>query len=128
MTSASRPTPPTPPARPLPRELTLAFTPLHKAAFGVAVGTVSGLLVFGVTVLSLVRHIDHGFLALLAHYFPGYTVSWTGALLGAVWAGFVGFVFGWFGAFSRNLVIAVSLLIIKSRVEREQTRDFLDHI
>lgn len=45
-----------------------------------------------------------------------------------VGAGYAGFVFGWFAAFCRNLVLAASLLIIRSRAEREQTRDFLDHI
>lgn len=125
MTSASDAPPP---ATSLPPELALAFAPLHKAAFGAAIGTASGLLLFLLTAISLLRPIDHGFLGLLGSYFPGYTVSWTGALLGGVWAGFVGFVFGWFAAFCRNLVVAVSLFIIRNRAERDQTRDFLDHI
>ncbi len=43
-------------------------------------------------------------------------------------AGFAGFLFGWFAAFCRNLVLAAFLLIIRSRAKRHKTRDFLDHI
>ena len=117
-----------PGAAPLPRELALAFAPLHKAAFGAAIGIASALLIFLLTAYTLLRHLDPGGLALLSQYFRGYSVSWGGAFVGAGWSAFVGFVFGWFTAFCRNLVLAVSLFIIRTRAERTQTRDFLDHI
>jgi len=112
---------------PLPSELLLAFAPLHKAAFGAAIGVASGLLVFGVTALTLLRHPPVN-IELLAVYFRGYSLSWTGALIGGVWAGFAGFVFGWFIAFCRNFVLAVSLFVIRTRAELARTRDFLDHV
>lgn len=125
MTPASNPAPRT---TSLPPDLVLAFAPLHKAAFGAAIGTALGLVVFLATVVALLRQVHEGSLGLLAQYFRGYSVSWTGAIVGGAWGGFVGFVFGWFTAFCRNLVLALSLFVIRARAERAQTRDFLDHI
>ena len=65
---------------------------------------------------------------MLRNYFAGYTVSWAGAFIGAAWAGFTGFVFGWFLAFARNFVLATEIVILRARAELTQTRDFLDHI
>jgi hypothetical protein len=113
----------------LPKELLLAFAPLHKSAFGVAIGFVAALLVFLVTVATLLKPDAHRLpLELLGVYFRGYSVSWTGALIGAGWAGMAGFVFGWFVAFCRNLVLAISLFVIRTRAQLSETRDFLDHI
>ena len=64
----------------------------------------------------------------MSQYFYGFDVSWTGVLVGAGWAMFVGFVAGWFFAFCRNLVVAVVVFLIRTRAELAQTRDFLDHI
>lgn len=124
-----RPPHPTAESDSLPREVALAFAPLHKRAFGVAVGLAVGLLVFVVTAITLLyppenrRH-----MTLLAEYFYGYTVSWPGALVGGFWGFVVGFVAGWFVAFCRNLVIAATLFITRTRAELAATRDFLDHI
>jgi len=111
------------------RELTLAFAPLHKRAFGMACGVASGLLFFALTAVVLVRRpAPAPNLTLLAEYFAGYTVSWTGAFVALAWGFVVGFVAGWFTAFSRNLIIAASLFITRTRAELRATRDFLDHI
>jgi hypothetical protein len=114
---------------PLPRELLLAFSPVHKSAFGIAIATVSALFVFGLTVLTMLQlPEDRVRIELLAVYFRGYAVSWPGALIGAGWAALAGFVFGWFLAFCRNLVLAISLFVIRTRAQLAETRDFLDHI
>lgn len=112
-----------------PRELLLAFAPLHKTAFGVAIGVACALVIFALTGHAMLRP-GHARLPLelLAVYLRGYSVSWTGALIGAAWGGAAGFVFGWFGAFCRNLALAVSLFVVRTRAELSQTRDFLDHI
>ena len=113
----------------LPKELLLAFSPLHKSAFGVAIAVAAALLVFLATALTLMLPVEERIrLGLLAVYFRGYSVSWTGALIGAAWAGMAGFVFGWFLAFCRNLVLAISLFVIRTRAQLAETRDFLDHI
>lgn len=113
----------------LPPSVALAFAPLHKRAFGMAIGTACGLTIFLFTAVYLLREPEHGVgLALLSQYFKGYSVSWPGALVGFFWGFVVGFVGGWFVAFCRNLVIAASIFIIRARSELSQTRDFLDHI
>jgi hypothetical protein len=118
-------------ARPgrLPSELVLAFAPLDKAAFGVAIGVTLALVVFLVTAGSIyIPRPERPAVGLMAVYLKGYSVSWAGAFIGAAWGMFIGFVFGWFLAFCRNLTVAISLLVIRSRAELSQTRDFLDHI
>jgi hypothetical protein len=109
-------------------ELALAFAPLHKRAFGTALGLNAGTLVFVVTVFGTVIPEPPSFLYLLANYFPGYTVSWMGAVIGFAWASFSFFVAGWFAAFVRNFFLAANIWIVRTRAELAATRDFLDHI
>lgn len=111
------------------RQLALAFAPLHKRAFGVALGTATGTTIFALTLAYMIRGPSGGpGLYLLAQYFKGYTVSLPGALIGWGWGFLAGFVAGWFLAFCRNLIVAVSVFMIRARAEMAQTRDFLDHI
>jgi hypothetical protein len=112
-----------------PEAITLVFRPLHKRAFGMAIGIMAAMLVFLVTSVHLLRQPEPAIpLGLLAEYFAGYTVSWPGALIGAGWAGFTGFMLGWFLAFCRNFLLALMILVMRSRAELAQTRDLLDHI
>lgn len=108
--------------------MALAFAPLHKAAFGLAVGFTFGALLFIVTLYATVRGGFPDFMYLIANYFPGYTVSWSGAVIGFAWATFAFSVGGWFLAFCRNLSIATSIWLARTRQELAATRDFLDHI
>jgi hypothetical protein len=112
----------------LPPSATLLFAPVDKRAFGVAIGTVTGLGVFAVTVCDLLRGTPWRGLRLLSQYFVGYELTWRGALIGLLWGFGVGFCAGWFVAFTRNLALAISLFIIRTRAELDTTRDFLDHI
>jgi hypothetical protein len=115
---------------PLPPELALAFAPLHKRAFGVAVGAAAAAVVFLLTAIFLLRGQETGgpSLWLLQNYFYGYRVSWPGALVGALWGFVAGFVAGWFFAFCRNFAIAVAVFLVRTRAELAASRDFLDHI
>lgn len=107
----------------------LAFARLHKAAFGAATGVAGALLMGGITLAVLVVPRAANFpLGLLAEYFAGYDVSWIGVVIGMGWGFLVSFVAGWFVAFCRNLALAVSAFMIRTRAEIEQTRNFLDHI
>jgi hypothetical protein len=111
------------------RILRLAFAPLHKRAFGIAVGTACALFTFAVTAVHVLFDIPGAIrIELLRAYFLGYEVSWLGALIGTVWAFWVGFIGGWFVAFCRNLVIAINMFMTRTRAELNQTREFLDHI
>ena len=113
----------------LPPALVLAFAPLHKRAFGLAVGVASGALFFLLTAVYLLRAPAERIpLHLLSQYFYGYTVSWGGALVSLLWGLAVGFVAGWFIAFCRNLALAISVFITRTRGELDATRDFLDHV
>lgn len=105
------------------------FLPLHKRAFGVATGVVAALLVFGATAATLILDPDPAPpIFLLREYFAGYSVSWAGALIGAAWGAFTGFIMGWFLAFARNALVAITIIYVRTRAEWTQTRDFLDHI
>lgn len=107
--------------------LELAFAPLHKRAFGIAIGTVAAGLVAVLTAFHWLVEPEVN-LGLLSNYFYGYRVSPLGVLIGGFWAFLSGFVMGWFVAFCRNLVIAVSVFLTRTRAELRQTREFLDHI
>ena len=113
----------------MPPAVALVFAPLHKRAFGTAIGLAAGLLIFGMTAIYVLRGPFPGNnLWLLRQYFFAYTVSWQGAFIGFLWGFGVGFVAGWFIAFCRNLVIATSIFLIRTRSQLAQSRDFLDHI
>jgi hypothetical protein len=113
----------------LPPQVAYLFAPLDKRALGVAVGTVAGLALAMTTVAHLlIRPRPELELSLLSHYFPGYTVSPLGILVGFFWTFIIGFCAGWFVAFVRNLVIASWLFVTRSRAEIETARDFLDHV
>ena len=113
----------------LPRAAMLLFAPIDKRAFGAAIGVAGGLLIAVITALDLVLQPQPSLdLELLAQYFAGYTVSWAGVAVGAAWGFGVGFCAGWFTAFVRNLVLALSLFFMRSKAELSGSRDFLDHI
>jgi hypothetical protein len=106
-----------------------AFAPIHTRALGAAVSVVGGVAVFAVTIFHVVLNPRPAFeLGLLAQYFPGYKVSWMGALVGLFWGCLVGFVTGWFVAFVRNTVIAFRLFTIRTKAELAQTKNLLDDI
>lgn len=117
---------PTKPA--LPRQLALAFAPIHKRALGTAVGITSGVLLFAVTAFHVIARPDSSGLYLLNQYFYGYEISWRGAFIGLFWGFITGFVAGWFLAFVRNFMTALFIFVVRARAELVQTADFLDHI
>ena len=73
-----------------------ACAPLHKTAFGIAVGLVAGLAVVAATLFLVARGGENvgAHLGLLRAYFPGYSVSVTGGLIGFAYAFVVGYVAG----------------------------------
>ncbi len=106
-----------------------AFAQLHKRNFGIACGVSAATSIVVLTLIHLVRSPDNEYpLSLLSQYFAGYSVSPLGAVIGGLWAGFAGFVAGWFFAFCRNLAIAVTVLVLRTRATVTASRDFLDHI
>lgn len=113
----------------LPRSAMMLFAPLDKRAFGVAIGTACAVGVIALTIAELTLRPNPSIkLDLLSQFFTGYTASWAGAAIGGAWGFFVGFCGGWFTAFMRNLALALSLFLLRSRAELDDSRDFLDHI
>lgn len=113
---------------PPPAAANYLFAPVDKRAFGVAIGTAFALVICGLTMLDLLRPVPWRGLELLNQYFTGYTVSWWGTVIGGAWGFAVGFVAGWLLAFIRNVTLALSLFLIRSRAELDEASDFLDHI
>lgn len=109
--------------------LMATFSPLHKSAFGIATGLVSGLAILALTAFHVLVNPSGGpDLSLLNQFFYGYSVSWTGGAIGVFWAGFAGFVMGWFAAFVRNLVIAAWIVLFKARADLSRVFDVLSQM
>ena len=113
----------------LDHDLALVFAPLDKRALGLALGILLAIFVGLLTLLSLTLDpAGRVPLVLLREFFRGYDVSLRGAFIGAAWAFFTGFVWGWFLAFTRNLVLAIWLIGVRVRADLSASRTFLDHI
>ena len=119
----------TPDEAPVISAMLYAFAPLHKGAFGVAVGVAGSLLMILFTLAVMLLPGAREFpLGLLGQYFQGYSVTLPGILVGGLWGFVVAFIAGWFAAFCRNLALAISAFVIRTRAELDSTREFLDHI
>jgi protoporphyrinogen oxidase len=110
--------------------LTRVFRRVDRRALGLAVGAVSGISLALMT-LAMVAQGDFAGspgLWLLSHYFPGYRVTLTGTLVGAVYGFATGFVVGWGGALLRNAVMLLSLAWAHRRAEFSALRRFLEYL
>jgi len=96
--------------------VTWAFARLDGRAFAVASAAIAALLLFVLTLALVIKGAPPGVpvgphLAKLAVFFPGYTVTFVGAFVGALYAGVVGAATGWILAivwnFAHSLVLAV---------------------
>ena len=105
-----------------------AFAKLDRTALGVAVGTISGLLVFLATIFLVLKggEVVGPNLALLSQFFFGYTVTITGAFVGLVYGFVVGFVVGWLIALLRNSLVSAYLVALKTRANLTSSLDSID--
>lgn len=111
------------------QQVQLAFAPLHKLGMGLGLDVAAALVIFTMTAVPILRGREPDVpLGLLSQYFSGYEVTWRGAVVGALWALFSGFVLGWFFAFCRNALMGLRLVVLRARADYAATRDFLDHI
>ena len=109
------------------RRVLRAFAPLNARALALSVGIVAALAMSALTELSMLVDPEHKFpLGLLRNYFPGYSVSALGILVGALWAFAVGFVVGWLMATVRNIVIGAWVAKAKVRADLDASKDVLD--
>lgn len=107
-----------------------AFAELDPVALGVAVGVVSGLGLFLMTALLLLKggpEIGSN-LSLFRHYLPGFEVTWRGAVIGFIAAGVGGGALGYVGAWLRNQGMAAYAVLVRRRAEAKARRDLLDKV
>jgi len=106
------------------------FAQLDPVALGAAVGTVCGVGLFAASAILLLRAgPDTGItLSLLGHFLVGYRVSWTGAVIGLLEAGGLGFLLGYILAYVRNALIRAYVYGILQAADAKRNRDVLDGI
>jgi protoporphyrinogen oxidase len=106
------------------------FARMNNLAFAIAVGSVSGLLVFLATIWLVVKggEVIGPNLRLLAQYFPGYTISLKGSIIAFGYSFIWGFLFGWLFAYLRNLSLGLYIFWVRKKTEILTLKDFFDYI
>ena len=104
------------------------FARLHRIAMGVAVGLVCGSILCLATLWLVLKGgpVIGPNLSLLGQFFPGYSVSPIGALLGLLYGTGVGFLIGWGFALFWNLSLRLYLSLVKREAELEEASRLLD--
>ncbi len=100
--------------------LMVAFARMDAVALSVAMGCVAALMLFSATAILLIKGAPPGMhvgphLGLLAIYLPGYSVSWGGGIVGAIYAGIVGAVIGFLIAVLWNLTHYLYIAVVTIR-------------
>jgi len=105
------------------------FLKLDRIAFGVSLGTVSGLLVFLSTLILVIKGGDvvGPNLRLLSEYFPGYQVTASGSAVGLFYGFLTGFIGGWSFALIRNTMMFLYKAAIHRRAELYVLRQLFEY-
>jgi protoporphyrinogen oxidase len=109
--------------------LAKVFLKLDRVSFGLSTGIITGMAVFLATLTLVLKdgEVVGPNLQLLSQYFPSYTVTLSGSVLGLL-NGFVsGFIGGWGYAFLRNSATFLYLCAIHRRAQRYYLRRFFDY-
>lgn len=107
-----------------------AFAKLDRVALGFATGAMSGLLLFLATLLLVFKggEVVGPNLQLLGNFFPGYSVTPLGSLLGLAYGFLAGFLTGWGFAFLRNIAVFLYTAVMQQRAERLLLRKLLEYV
>ena len=111
------------------QRLVRAFARLRPVAFGASCGIVAGGFLFLLTLVVLLKGPSQPgagtgpHLALLAHYAPGYSVSWSGAWIGLLWGAVDGFLVGTLLASFVNFHHDFYLRLLERGLRRERLID-----
>ena len=107
-----------------------AFAKLDRIALGLSIGTVAGMLLFLATLVIVLKGgpVVGPTLGLLNQYFPGYTVTFSGSIVGFIYAFVSGFTVGWGFAMLRNIIVFLYTALIERRAERLLLRNFLEYV
>lgn len=117
------------PLRLTPEELIeAAFAKLDPVSLGTAVGIVAGLSLFIATITLLLKggEVVGPTLALLDNILLGFSMTWSGALIGLVEATIGGFMLGYLFAWLRNMGIDAYAWLLQRRAMAESQRNLLD--
>ena len=98
------------------------FARYDPVALGTAIALVAGCGLFLATAVLLLANGGNPVgpnLSLLGAYFLGYTVSWSGAVVGGLEAGLLGFGFGWILAHLINAVVSREERLLRERAEAD---------
>ena len=104
------------------------FTRVDGVALGLAAGVTSGLLLLLATIALVLKGGGALNLGLLSQYFPGYSVTPGGSILGLAYGFTAGFIAGWVFAYVRNAAAFVSLIVIHRRAELQRLRRILEYL
>ena len=106
------------------------FPRLDRLALAGATGAAGGLLLFVATMLLVLKGgpVVGPTLGLLGQYFPGYTVTPLGGVLGLLYGFVAGGALGWTFALLRNTVLLLYIAVVRRRVERDLLRRFLEFV
>jgi len=109
--------------------LATVFLKLDRVAFGLSLGTLSGLALFLATLILVLKGGDvvGPRLALLSQYLPGYTVSAEGSFVGLFYGFIAGFSGGWSFAFLRNAAVFLYAAAVHRRAELYVLRKLLEY-
>jgi len=101
--------------------LMAAFARMDPVALAVALGSIWALMLFLATATLLLKGAPEGFqvgthLGLIGIYLPGYDVTWSGGLLGAVYLWVIGAIAGFILAVLWNLThyLYVIMIVVRS--------------
>jgi len=110
--------------------LSRIFPKLDRVALGLSVGMAAGLLLFLATLWLVLKGgvVVGPRLRLLNQYFPWYSVTASGSVLGFAYGFAAGFVGGWGFAFLRNVVIFLYMAVIHRRANVYLLRNFLEYL
>jgi hypothetical protein len=106
------------------------FARLDATALGIAVGAIGGVGLFAATSILLLKggaHVGQN-LSLLSQFFPGYRVTWRGAVIGLGYGLVAGFVAGWVLAKARNAAVGLYLQIARAKAAAAAARNFFDNV
>jgi hypothetical protein len=106
------------------------FAKLDRAALGLSVGTITGILLFVKTLILAVNGVDGTgtHMQLLDQYLPWYGITISGSLLGLVYGFLIGFIVGWAFAFLRNISVFLYTAFIQRRAEGLLLRNLLEYV
>lgn len=110
--------------------LSLAFQKVDSVALGMSLGLVAGLGLFLATLVLVLKggEVVGPNLQLLSNFFPGYTVTLPGSLLGLAYGFASGYLTGWGFALLRNLSVLFYMASVQRRAWGAVTRNLLDYI